>query len=281
MKAKLKFKDYTAKFFKWFYIIFFVLFTLLPLIWLFISSFKTNLEFEAYSALSLPKVWQFKNYLNALSLSNLPRMFLNSLIVASATTVLNLLIAGMAAFALSREKFKGNETILTLLLSGVLIPIIALMVPILKINTFLKITDSLLALIVTYAAINLPTSIFLVHGFMSALPKELEESAVIDGCSFAQRFSKIIFPLSKPGLVTAATLVFIYCWNEFTYAMILTISETSRTIQLGIRYFQTQFVIDYTGMLAAIVITMIPTVLVYIFLHDRIISGMTAGAIKG
>ncbi len=273
--------DILAKFFKWFFLIFFLLFMILPLVWILISSFKTNLEFNIKSPFALPEVWQFSNYRNAFSISNLPRMFLHSIIVAIVTTALNLVVAAMSAFALSREKFRGNNLILTFLLSGVLIPIIALMVPIMKINNFLHLYDTLGALILTYTAINLPTSIFLVHGFMSTIPKELEESATIDGCSFLQRFTKIIFPLTKPGLVTAGTLVFIYCWNEFTYAMILTISEKARTIQLGIKYFQTEFSIDYTGMLAAIVITMLPTIIVYTFMHDKIISGMTAGAVKG
>ncbi|MBQ2049500.1 MAG: carbohydrate ABC transporter permease [Spirochaetales bacterium] len=273
--------DIIAKIFKWFFLILFLLFMILPLVWILISSFKTNQEFNLKSPFSLPAVWQFSNYANALSVSNLPRMFLHSIIVAIVTTALNLVVASMSAFALSREKFRGNNLILTFLLSGVLIPIIALMVPIMKINNFLHLYDTLGALILTYTAINLPTSIFLVHGFMSTIPKELEESATIDGCSFLQRFTKIIFPLTKPGLMTAGTLVFIYCWNEFTYAMILTISEKARTIQLGIKYFQTEFSIDYTGMLAAIVITMIPTIVVYTFMHDKIISGMTAGAVKG
>ncbi len=281
MKSKLTVTDIVAKFFKWFFLIFFVLFMVLPLIWILISSFKTNQEFNLNSPFSFPEVWQFVNYRNALSISNLPRMFLHSIIVAVATTAINLVVSAMAAFALSREKFKGNGLILTLLLSGVLIPIIALMVPIMKINNTLHLYDTLGALIITYTAINLPTSIFLVHGFMTTIPKELEESATIDGCNFLQRFTRIIFPLTKPGLATAGTLVFIYCWNEFTYAMILTISEKARTIQLGIKYFQTEFSVDYTGMLAAIVITMVPTIIVYIFMHDKIISGMTAGAVKG
>ncbi len=281
LNSKIRPIDVVAKTFKWLFIVFFLVFMLFPLVWIIISSFKSNLEFETQSPLNLPKVWHFDNYVKAVSISNLPKMFLNSVIVAVVTTALNLLVSSMAAFALSREKFRYRNAILTALLSGVLIPIIALMVPILKINTFLGITDTIWSLILTYTAINLPVSIFLIHGFMSTIPKELEESAVIDGCTFTQRFTRIVFPISKPGLVTAGTLVFIYCWNEFTYAMILTISETCRTIQLGIRYFQTQFVIDYTGMLAAIVITMIPTVFVYIFLHEKIISGMTAGAVKG
>jgi raffinose/stachyose/melibiose transport system permease protein len=278
---KLTVPGIIAKVFKWFFLIFFLMFMVLPLVWLIISAFKTNQEFNLKSPFSLPEVWQFVNFKNALTISNLPRMFLHSIIVAIATTALNLVVAAMSAFALSREKFRGNNLILTFLLSGVLIPIIALMVPIMKINNFLKLYDTLGALILTYTAINLPVSIFLIHGFMSTIPRELEESATIDGCTFLQRFTKIIFPLTKPGLVTAGTLVFIYCWNEFTYAMILTISEKARTIQLGIKYFQTEFFVDYTGMLAAIVITMLPTIIVYTFMHDRIISGMTAGAVKG
>ncbi len=281
MKQNLKFHQVVAKIFKWFYIVFFLVFMIAPLLWLILSSFKTNIEFDTANALALPKVWQFKNYVNALSISNLPRMFLNSLIVAALTTVVNVLVASMASFVIARVKFKGSNLILNLLLAGVLVPIIALMVPYLKITMKLGIMDTLWALIFTYSAINIPTSIFLIHGFMQALPKALEEAAIIDGCSFPQRFTRIIFPLSTPGIVTAATLVFIYCWNEFTYAMLLTISESSRTIQLGIRYFQTQFVVDNTGMMAAIVITMLPTIIVYIFLHNKIISGMTAGAVKG
>ncbi len=272
--------DYIAKIAKWAYIIFFVIMTFVPIIWLIISSFKTNLEFET-QPFALPAVWQFQNYAKALDMAGLPRLFLNSAIVSTCAMALNLVVSAMGAFAISREKFRFNETLLNVILAGVLVPIIALMVPYFKIVSGFGLYDTLLGLVITYAAMNIPVSLFLVHGFMGSIPVELEEAAVIDGCSFAQRFTKVVFPLTKPGLVTAGTLVFIYCWNEFTYAMLLTSSEASRTLQLGIRFFRSQFVIDYTSMLAAIVITMIPTIFVYIFLHDRIISGMTAGAVKG
>ncbi len=277
---KLTAVDYIAKIGKWFYILLFLFMTVIPIIWLIISSFKTNFEFET-QPFSLPAVWQIQNYVNATQMAGLPRLFLNSVIVAVCTTAVNIFVSSMGAFAISREKFRFNELILNVLMAGVLIPIIALMVPYFKIVSTLHVYDSLLGLIITYAAINIPISVYLIHGFMGSIPIELEEAAVIDGCSFAQRFTKIIFPLTKPGLVTAGTFIFIYCWNEFTYAMLLTSSEASRTLQLGIRFFRSQFVTDYTSMLAAIVITMIPTILVYVFLHDRIISGMTSGAVKG
>ncbi len=275
------FLDYLGTFLKWVFLIFFLCITVLPLIWLFITSFKTNLEFETASAFSLPKNWQISNYANAIAMSGLLRLFLNSIIVAVCATALNLLISSMGAFAIAREKFKFNGLLLMIIMSGVLIPIIALMVPYYRLIRNLHLIDNLGGLILVYAAINIPISVYLVHGFMCTIPKELEEAAVIDGCSFAQRFTKVIFPLSKAGLATAGVLMFIYCWNEFTYAMLLTNSVRARTLQLGIRYFKTQFVVDYTSMLAAIVITMIPTILVYIFMHDQIIGGMTNGAVKG
>ncbi|MCF7934167.1 MAG: carbohydrate ABC transporter permease [Spirochaetia bacterium] len=280
LTKELTLVDILAKIGKWFYILLFLFMTVVPIIWLTISSFKTNFEFET-QPFSLPSVWQFQNYAKAIQMGGLPRLFLNSVIVAVSTTGLNILVSAMGAFAISREKFRFNEALLNVILAGVLIPIIALMVPYFKIVSTLGIYDSLPGLILTYAAINIPISVFLIHGFMGSIPIELEEAAVIDGCSFAQRFTKIVFPLTKPGLVTAGTFMFIYCWNEFTYAMLLTSSESSRTLQLGIRFFKSQFVTDYTSMLAAIVITMLPTIIVYIFLHDRIISGMTSGAVKG
>ncbi len=280
VKEKSKF-GFLGTFFKWFYLIFFLCITLLPLVWLFITSFKTNLEFETASAFSLPKSWQVINYVKAISMSGLPRLFLNSIIVAVIATALNLIVSSMGAFAIAREKFKFNGLLLSVIMSGVLIPIIALMVPYFRLIKNLFLIDNLGGLILVYAAINLPISVYLIHGFMSTIPKELEEAAVIDGCSFSQRFTKVIFPLSQAGLATAGVLMFIYCWNEFTYAMLLTNSERARTLQLGIRYFKSQFVVDYTSMLAAIVITMLPTILVYVFMHDQIIGGMTNGAVKG
>jgi len=280
IKNKITMIDIIAKIGKWIFIIFFLLMTTLPIVWLIITSFKTNFEYETMP-FSFPKVWQFINYKKAFKMSGLLQLFIHSVIVALCTTIINLIISSMAAFVLSREKFKGNEIILNILLAGVLIPIIALMVPYLKIIVNLGIYNSLFGLIITYTSINIPISVFLIHGFMKSLPKELEEAAVMDGCTFTQRFTKIVFPLTKPGLVTAGTLVFIYCWNEFTYAMLLTNSASARTLQLGIQFFKSQFVVDYVSMLAAIVISMLPTIIVYIFLHDKIISGITCGAVKG
>jgi len=265
---------------KWFVLIFFLVIAVLPIVWLVIASLKTNLEIET-GAFTLPKIPQFNNYVEALAVSGLPRLFLNSCIVAFFAVGFNLFVTSLAAFVLAREKFFGRNVIHTILTAGVLIPIIAFMVPYFSLITTLKLYDTLLSLILVYAAVNIPVSIFLITSFMQSIPKELEEAAVIDGCGFFSRYFKIILPLSQSGLVTAGTFCFIYSWNEFVMSMLLTSSENSRTIQLGIRYFQNQFLTNWGPMFAAVILAMIPSIIVYMLMHDRIIEGLTAGSVKG
>ncbi len=272
--------DIVAKAGKWIVLGFFLAFTFFPLLWLLVSSFKTDLELIS-RPFSLPEVWQFHNYINAFLLSDLHLLFLHSITVSFLSTGLNILVASMAAFVLSRFRFRLKNIILIVILAGVLIPIIALMVPYFKLIKSMGLYDTLLALIITYAAINLPISVFLLHGFMAGIPKEHEEAGVIDGCSFWQRYSRIIFPLSKLGVVTAGTFVFLYSWNEFIYALLLTSSVRARTLQLGIRFFKSQFRYDYTSMFAALVVTIIPGIVVYVIFHEKIIQGLTSGALKG
>ena len=155
------------------------------------------------------------------------------------------------------------------------------MVPYFTVIRVLGLYDKLLALILVYSAINIPVSIFLLTNFMGSIPKELEEAAIIDGCRFTQRYTRVIMPLTQSGLATAGTLCFIYAWNEFIMALLLTSSESSRTIQLGIRFFTSQFQTDYTSMYAAIVLSIIPSVIIYTLFNEKIVSSMTAGSVKG
>lgn len=265
---------------KWCFLIFFLTVALLPLLWLLLNSFRSNLELQV-SSFGWPEKWLFSNYSDALKMASLPRLFVNSVVASASAVALNIAVCSMAAFILAREYFKGRDTIHTMLTAGVLIPIIAFMVPYFSLITRSGLYNTLLSLILVYAAVNIPVSIFLITAFMKSLPKELEEAAIIDGCTFTQRFTRIVFPLSQSGLVTAGTFCFIYSWNDFIMAMLLTSSIETRTIQLGIKFFSSQFVTNYTTMFAAIVITIVPSIAAYIFLHRNIISGMTAGAVKG
>lgn len=265
---------------KWIVIIFFALYTLFPLIWLFITSLKTNAEYFD-SPFSLPAVPQFANYVNAITQANLGQMVFNSVTVAIIATVINVLAAAMASYAISRFNFKGREILFALFSAGIMVPLNAMMVPYYTIFSKVGLLDSLNSLRILYAAIGIPTSTFIVRGFMDSFPLEIEEAAYVDGCGFFGRFFKIVLPLTKTGLVTAATFQFITCWNEFVYANLLTSSPTKKTIQIGIRYFTNQFTTDYVSMYAAIIVAIVPSIVIYMLFQEQIISGLTAGAVKG
>lgn len=266
---------------RWILIIFFTVYTLFPLLWLIVSSLKTNFEFLAGSPFALPAVPQWQNYVNALTVAGLGRMLLNSVFVGLAATAVNVIIASMGAYCISRFRFNGRERIFTLFTAGILVPLNALMVPYFVIINKLGLYNTYGGMILLYCAIGIPMSTFLIRGLMDSIPMELEEAAYIDGCGFFGRFFHIILPLSRTGIVTAATFEFLTCWNEFVFANLIVSSEKLRTIQVGIRYFTNQFSTDYVSMYAAIVISIIPSILGYILFQEQIIAGMTSGAVKG
>lgn len=271
---------FSYKLFMFIILAFFLLYTLVPMLWLVVSSFKTNTELMG-DPFSLPAKWQIQNYINAFQVSGLGTLFMNSIIISLCATALNVAVAGMASYVISRFEFKGREAIFNTFTVGILVPINALMVPYFLVVNKIGVYNTRFGLILVYAAVGLPLSISIVRGFMNSIPGELEEAGIVDGCNFFQRFFRIVLPMSRTGLVTAATFEFIYCWNEFIYAMLLTSSQEVRTIQIGIRYFTNQFTTDYVSMYAAIIISIIPSILGYILFQDKIISGLTAGAVKG
>lgn len=265
---------------KWILILFFAVYTLFPLLWLLVTSLKTNAEYFD-NPFSFPAVLQFSNYINAFNQANLGQMIFNSITVAIIATFVNVMVAAMAAYAIARFKFKGREIIFALISAGVMVPLNALMVPYFTIFSKVGLLDSLSALRILYSAIGLPISIFIIRGFMDTFPVEIEEAAYIDGCGFFGRFFRIVFPLTKTGLVTAGTFQFITCWNEFVYANLLTSAPENKTIQIGIRYFTNQFTTDYVSMYAAIIIAIVPSIVGYILFQEKVMSGLTSGAVKG
>ena len=279
--APLKGKDLLLAILRWFLIIFFALYTLFPLVWLFISSLKTNVEFLAGSPFALPAKPQWQNYVNALTVAGLGRMLLNSVFVGLCATLFNTVAASLSAYCISRFRFRGRENLYTLFTAGILVPLNALMVPYFVIINKLGLINTYGGMILLYTAIGIPMSTFLIRGLMDSIPMELEEAAYIDGCGFFGRFFHLILPLSRTGIVTAATFQFLTCWNEFVFANLLVSSEKLRTIQVGIRYFTNQFSTDYVSMYAAIMISIIPSIIGYIIFQEQIISGMTSGAVKG
>ena len=284
MESKIKtctLKQTLIDILRWFLIIFFAAYTLFPLIWLILASFKTNFEFLTGPAFALPEVWQIQNYINALTVAGLGRMMLNSVIVGVCATVVNAVVASMAGYCISRFRFKGRENLFLLFTVGILVPLNALMVPYFVIINKLGLYNTYGGMILLYTAIGIPMSTVIIRGLMDSIPLEIEEAAYIDGCGFFGRFFHVVLPLARTGIVTAATFEFLTCWNEFVFANLIVSSDKLRTIQVGIRYFTNQFSTDYVSMYAAIVISIVPSILGYVIFQEQIISGMTSGAVKG
>jgi len=276
-------KDLSSNFyfiFKWVIIISFVFYAVFPFLWLVLASLKTNAELLD-DPFKLPAVFQFKNYSNAIQEAGLGRLIINSLVISTCATFLNILFSSMCAFAIARHKFWGNNVLFLMITAGILVPLNALIIPYFAIINYLNLYDTRFGLILVYCAVGLPVSTFILTEFFKSIPKEIEEASFLDGCNFASRYFKIMLPLALPGLATAGTFQFILCWNEFIYAMLLTSSTDIRTIQFGISYFTNQFFSDYVGMFAAVVISIIPSITVFILFQERVINGLTAGSVKG
>ena len=265
---------------KWIIIVSFVFYAIFPFLWLVLASLKTNAELLD-DPFKLPKVFQFKNYTDAIEAAGLGRLIINSLVISISATFLNILFSSMCAFAIARHTFWGRNVLFLTISAGILVPLNALIIPYFAIINYLNLYDTRTGLILVYCAIGLPVSTFILTEFFKSIPKEIEEAAFLDGCNFVSRYFRIMLPLALPGLATAGTFQFILCWNEFIYAMLLTSSTDIRTIQFGISYFTNQFFSAYVGMFAAVVVSILPSITVFILFQEKVISGLTAGSVKG
>ncbi len=265
---------------KWVLLIVLAIYTIFPLLWLFVTSLKTNAEYFR-SPFSLPAIPQWHNFADAFISAGMGRQILNSIVVAFGAVFLNLLLSGMAAYSISRYRFRAREAIFLAFSLGVMIPLNAFMIPYYQMYSSLHLLDSHAGLILLYASINMPMSIFIVRGFMDTFPTELEEAANIDGLGFFGRFFHMVLPLTKNGFVTAGTFAFITCWNEFVYANLMLNTAAKRTIQTGVRWFTNEFTTDYVRLYSAICVAIAPSLLIYFLFQEQVISGLTVGAVKG
>lgn len=259
---------------------FVILICLFPMIWLLLSSFKTNME-VLDSAFSLPKTPTFRAYAEAVEISKIHLRYGTSIIVSGVATVLALVIYAMAAYVLARFNFRFKGIVYAALLSSLLIPGDAMIQPIYGLINKLGLYDTKAALIIVYTAFGMPMSLFLLRSSFSDIPRELEEAAYAEGAGFMTIFAKIMLPLVQPALISAAVLTFIGNWNELMYALLLTSSEKNRTLPLMLKYFTSSFSFNYPAMFAAMVMYIGPSILIYVLLQEKIMTSMIAGAVKG
>ena len=261
-------------------LLFVVVVSLAPFLWVVLSSFKTNVEVLG-SALSLPANPSLDGYVNALTQTQFPRFFLNSVIASAGATLLAVGIFGMAAYALARHQFRGARAIYALLISTLLISLIPMQQPITLVIRTLGLYDTLWALILVYAAKGLPIAIFILHSYFKTIPKDLEEAAALDGANMWQTYVHVALPLARPAIAAASVLIFLNSWNDFLFPLLLTQSEESRTLSYALRFFLNAFAQDYPTLLAAVVLTLIPSVVVYVLLQEQIQKSLIGGAVRG
>lgn len=254
---------------------------LFPLYWMATFSLKTNAEIFGQNVIGLPTSLVWANYERALSVGNIGRFFLNSFIVSGITIVLTVVISMMAAFALTRLVWKGRKVMNNLLVLGMTIPIHAAILPVFLVLSRLKMLDSYQALIVPYTAFALSIAILIFTSFMQDIPKELDESAFIDGCSVYRIFTHIIFPMMRPAIATVGIFTFISSWNELMFAVIFINSKDFRTLTVGIQTLSGSYTTQWGPIGAALVLATFPMLIMYAFLSKKIHESFNAGAIKG
>ena len=262
-------------------LVFWMLINLFPVYWMFTFSLKSNEEIFGSNVVGLPKHWLWSNYTSALNTGHMWRYFLNSTIVAVATILITLAVALMATFALTRMVWKTRKTMNSFFMLGLTIPIHASIVPIYVSLSRIHMLNTYWALIIPYSAFSLAMAILVCTGFMNEIPRELDESACIDGCSIWGIFFRVIVPLMKPAVATVGIYTFLQCWNELMFANIFISKSELKTLPVGIQALSGQYTTDWGPIGAALVLATFPTLLIYLFLSRRIQESFIAGAIKG
>jgi len=230
-----------------------------------------------------PKDFSFDNYIAVMTKGNFPRNLLNSLIVSIAVVAISILLAITAAFALSRVRFRGRGALLLLILSVSMFPSIAVLAGLFELIRGMGIYNTLPALVFSYMIFTLPFTVWVLTTFMRELPVEIEEAAIVDGATPWVIVTRVFLPLMWPALVTTGLLAFIAAWNEFLFALTFVVSDTQRTVPVAIALLSgaTSFEIPWGVLMAASVIVTVPLVVLVLIFQRKIISGLTAGGVKG
>lgn len=257
-----------------------VLLLSVPFFWVITASFKPVHDIFAIPPKLLPWPPTLENYLQALERTPFPRYFFNSVVVATSTTLLNLLLACPAAYAFARFTFPGRRVLLLATLVTQLFPAAMLLIPLYRLWATLDLFDTYQALIATYLAFSLPLSIWLLTAFFRTIPPELEDAARIDGCSRLGSFWWVVLPLSRPGLAASAVYIYIGLWQEFLFAISFTTSREMRTLPVALFSFIGEYGTAWNHILAAAVMMTIPVVVLFALVQRQFVQGLTAGGVK-
>jgi ABC-type glycerol-3-phosphate transport system permease component len=263
------------------FLVIFVLASVLPLVWVFKMSIVTKSELYAAPPTILPNTPTTAEYAQIFGDPTFQKALINSTIIASVTTVICLAFGSITAYAIARLRFHFKATVMTLILAISFFPAVAIIAPLFIQYTQLGLINTYASVIITDTVFALPLTIWLLVAFFRELPRDLEDAAKVDGATTIQAFRKVIVPLAAPGVFTTAILTFIYAWNEFLFANTFLFDQSTQPVTVVIPNFATIYTIDYGAQAAAAVVVTVPLVIMVLIFQRRIVSGLTAGAVKG
>lgn len=256
------------------------LLALFPFVVAAITSVKVRSEIYSMPFLWFPRSPTLQNFYNVIVVDGFVRYFLNSLFVAAVTTLLTVFLATLGGYGFSRYRFRGRNILRMSSLAGYVVPTAVLFVPFYMLMDSLNLLNSLWSLILTYGALNLPISILMLSGYFSSIPIELDQAAIIDGCSRVEALIRIVLPLAAPGLVSVGLFCFISSWQEFLFALIYIERVPKRTLALGLATYKGLYGVDWGNLMAATVFAVLPTTIVFVLFQKWLIAGLTKGALK-
>jgi len=256
---------------------------LLPVVWIIMLSFKPQSETATGSPQFLPKEWTWDNFSSVLQNDDFQRALINSFGISIIATVLSVILATLAAYAIARLQFRGKKLVLSLALAIAMFPVVSLIGPLFDMWRTLGLFDTWPGLIIPYMSFTLPLAIWTLTAFFREIPWEMEQAAQVDGATAWQAFRKVIVPLAAPGVFTAAILTFFFAWNDFVFGISLTSTINARPVPAQLAFFvgPDQFNPPVSTLAAASVMVTIPVVVLVLLFQRKIVAGLTAGAVKG
>jgi multiple sugar transport system permease protein len=252
-----------------------------PAVWILLTSLKSEAELVSRPISYLPRVPTLANYVSAFTDQPLLRFLGNSVAVAGISTAITLLVSGLAAYAIARLNLKRRQWILTAIVASSMFPLITLLVPIFETMRSLNLLNTYVALVLPYTVLSLPVCTLVLVSFFQSIPRDLENAAMIDGCTRLGALWRVVVPLAAPGVFTAGILAFVNAWDEFLLALSLNSNPTMRTLPVGITLYQTEFVFPWPIISAALIVAIVPIAVLIAVFQERVVSGLTQGGLKG
>jgi multiple sugar transport system permease protein len=253
-----------------------------PAVWILLTSFKTSTELYRKPITYLPQEPTLQNYITAAIEQPLFQVFMkNSVVVASLSTIVSLIVASFAAYAIARLNLKNRQLILTAIIASSMFPLVTLLVPLFETMRAFGWLNSYIALVLPYVVLNLPVCTLILVSFFQSIPRDLENAAMIDGCTRFGTLWRVVLPLSAPGVFTAGILAFVNAWDEFLLALSLNSSAAMRTLPVGITLYQGEYTFPWPIISAALIVAIVPVAIVIAIFQERVVGGLTAGGLKG